>query len=157
MPIGVGVRPSEPGMSNRSGETSISEGMHCLSPHMVCAGAAEAIDFYIEAFGAEEIMRTPGPDGKLMHAAVSINGSSVMLVDENLEFGMFSPKALDGSPVTIHLIVDDADAWMERAVAAGGVEAMAVQEVFWGDRYGVVVDPFGHSWALATPQSVDVS
>ena len=64
---------------------SISHGMHRLSPHMVCAGAAEAIDFYIEAFGAEEIMRTPGPDGKLMHAAVSINGSSVMLVDENLD------------------------------------------------------------------------
>ena len=144
-------------MSDQSGETSISEGMHRLSPHMVCAGAAEAIDFYVEAFGAEEIMRTPGPDGKLLHAAVSINGSSVMLVDENLEFGMFSPKALDGSPVTIHLIVDDADAWMKRAVAAGGVEAMAVQEVFWGDRYGVVVDPFGHSWALATPQPVEGS
>ena len=142
-------------MSDPAGETSISDGMHRLSPHMVCAGAAEAIDFYVEAFGAEEIMRTPGPDGKLLHAAVSINGSSVMLVDENLEFGMFSPKALDGSPVTIHLIVDDADAWMARAVAAGGVEAMAVQEVFWGDRYGVVVDPFGHSWALATPQPAD--
>ncbi len=119
---------------------------------MVCDDAAAAIDFYVAAFGAEEIMRTPGPDGKLLHAAIRINGSSVMLVDENLEFGMFSPKALDGSPVTIHLIVDDADAWMQRAVAAGGVEAMAVQEVFWGDRYGVVVDPFGHSWALATPQ-----
>ncbi len=144
-------------MSGPAREGSISDGMHRLSPHMVCAGAAEAIDFYIEAFGAEEIMRTPGPDGKLLHAAVSINGSSVMLVDENLEFGMFSPKALDGSPVTIHLIVDDADAWMKRAVAAGGVEAMAVQEVFWGDRYGVVVDPFGHSWALATPQPVDLT
>ncbi len=136
------------------GERSISDGMHRLTPHMVVAGATEAIDFYVAAFGAEEIRRTLGPDGKLLHAAVSINGSSVMLVDENLEFGMFSPKALDGSPVTIHLIVDDADAWMQRAVAAGGVEAMAVQEVFWGDRYGVVVDPFGHSWALATPQPV---
>ena len=136
---------------------SISDGMHRLSPHMVCAGAVEAIDFYVAAFGAEEITRTLGPDGKLLHAAVSINGSSVMLVDENLEFGMFSPKALDGSPVSIHLIVDDADAWMKRAVAAGGVEAMPVQEVFWGDRYGVVVDPFGHSWALATPQPVELS
>ena len=136
------------------GAGSISDGMHRLTPHMVVAGAAEAIAFYVAAFGAEEIRRTPGPDGKLLHAALSINGSSVMLVDENLEFGMFSPKALDGSPVTIHLIVDDADAWMQRAVAAGGVEAMAVQEVFWGDRYGVVVDPFGHSWALATPQPV---
>ena len=131
---------------------SVSEGMHCLTPHMVCDGAAAAIDFYVEAFGATEIRRTPGPDGKLLHAAISVNGSSVMLVDENLEFGMFSPKALDGSPVTIHLIVDDADAWMERAVAAGGIEAMPVQEVFFGDRYGVVVDPFGHAWALATPQ-----
>ncbi len=131
---------------------SVSEGMHCLTPHMVCDGAAAAIDFYVEAFGATEIRRTPGADGKLLHAAISVNGSSVMLVDENLEFGMFSPKALDGSPVTIHLIVDDADAWMERAVAAGGIEAMPVQEVFFGDRYGVVVDPFGHAWALATPQ-----
>ncbi len=136
---------------------SISNGMHCLSPHMVCDGAAAAIDFYVAAFGATEIERTPGPDGKLLHAAISVNGSSVMLVDENLEFGMFSPKALDGSPVTIHLIVDDADAWMERAVAAGGVEAMPVQEVFWGDRYGVVVDPFGHAWALATPQPDNIA
>ena len=139
-------------MTEDQATTSISNGMHCLSPHMVCDGAAAAIDFYVAAFGATEIQRTPGPDGKLLHAAISVNGSSVMLVDENLEFGMFSPKALDGSPVTIHLIVDDADAWMKRAVAAGGVEAIAVQEVFWGDRYGVVVDPFGHAWALATPQ-----
>lgn len=139
-------------MSDSANQRSISDGMHRLTPHMVCAGAAAAIDFYVAAFGAVEIARTPGPDGRLLHAAVSINGSSVMLVDENLEFGMFSPKALDGSPVTIHLIVDDADTWMKRAVSAGGVEAMAVQEVFWGDRYGVVVDPFGHSWALATPQ-----
>lgn len=138
-------------MTDDDTAASISVGMHSLTPHMVCDGASDAIDFYFAAFDAVEISRTQGPDGKLLHAAISVNGSSVMLVDENLEFGMFSPKALDGSPVSIHLIVDDADAWMARAVAAGGVEAMAVHDVFWGDRYGVVVDPFGHAWALATP------
>jgi PhnB protein len=133
---------------------TLPEGLHQLSPHLVCAGAADAIDFYKAAFGAVERMRLPGPDGKLMHGTVVINGSSVMLVDENLDFGMRSPKTLGGTSVTIHLIVPDADAWVARAVEAGATVTMPVADMSWGDRYGVVEDPFGHSWALATPQRI---
>jgi PhnB protein len=129
----------------------LPEGMHQLSPHLICDGAAAAIDFYTEAFGATELMRLELPDGRLMHAAVAINGSSVMLVDQNEAAGMRSPLLLGGSPVTIHLIVDDAAAWADRAVGAGATLRMPVTEQFWGDRYGVVEDPFGHVWSIATP------
>jgi uncharacterized glyoxalase superfamily protein PhnB len=129
----------------------LPEGMHQLSPHLVCAGAADAIDFYIKAFGATEMIRLPGPDGKLVHASVSINGSSVLLVDEMLDHGIKSPKTLGGTPVTIHLVVADVDAFVERAVAAGATVTMPVADAFWGDRYGVLEDPFGHSWSVATP------
>jgi uncharacterized glyoxalase superfamily protein PhnB len=131
--------------------------MHTLSPHLVCAGAAAAIDFYKAAFAATEMIRLAGPDGKLMHASLCINGSSVMLVDENRDFGMLSPKALGGSPVTIHLIVADADAAAQRAVDAGATLKMPVRDMFWGDRYGLVEDPFGHSWSVATPQRAPMS
>ena len=131
--------------------TDLPEGMHFISPHLVCAGAAEAIEFYKLAFDAVEMMRLPGQDGKLMHASISILGSSVMLVDENREFGMNSPKALGGTPVTIHLIVSDVDAVVAQAVAAGAVVTMPVADMFWGDRYGVIQDPFGHLWSIATP------
>lgn len=127
-------------------------GVHILSPHLVCAGAADAIEFYKQAFGAEELMRMPGPDGRIMHACVRINGSSVMLVDEMPEMGALGPKALGGTPVTIHLIVPDADAVFERALAAGGTAVMPVADMFWGDRYGILADPFGHHWSVATPQ-----
>jgi PhnB protein len=133
-------------------EFAAPSGMHALSPHLVCAGAAEAIAFYKAAFGATEMMRLPGPDGKLMHACITVNGSSVMLVDENPAFGMLSPKSLNGSPVTIHLIVKDADTTVQRAADAGATVRMPVQEMFWGDRYGVIEDPFGHRWSVATPQ-----
>src|SRR5690349_9073063 len=131
---------------------NLPAGMHRLSPHLVCDGAADAIDFYVRAFGAEEMMRLPGENGRLMHAAVTINGSSVMLVDENVEYGLIGPKTLGGSPVTIHLVVPDADATYERAVAAGATARMPVADMFWGDRYGVLEDPFGHVWSVATPQ-----
>ena len=130
---------------------SLPEGMHRLSPHLVCAGAADAIEFYVKAFGATEMIRLPGPDGKLMHASVSINGSSVLLVDEMLDHGIKSPKTLGGTPVTIHLVVPDVDAFVDRAVAAGATVTMPVEDAFWGDRYGVLEDPFGHSWSVATP------
>ena len=133
-------------------EFTAPPGMHALSPHLVCAGAAEAIVFYKAAFGATEMIRLPGPDGKLMHACITVNGSSVMLVDENPAFGMLSPKSLNGSPVTIHLIVKDADATVQRAADAGAIVKMPVQQMFWGDRYGLVEDPFGHRWSVATPQ-----
>jgi uncharacterized glyoxalase superfamily protein PhnB len=135
-----------------SDNVTLREGLHQLSPHLVCAGAADAIEFYKAAFGAEELVRLAGPDGKLMHACVSINGSSVMLVDENLEWGLRSPKALNGTPVTIHLVVPDVDAWFAKAVDAGATVAMPVDDMFWGDRYGIIQDPFGHLWAIATPQ-----
>ena len=136
-------------MSQQS--TPLPEGMHQLSPHLVCAGAADAIAFYQAAFGAVEVTRLQMPDGKLMHACVSINGSSVMLVDEFPENGMLSPTSLKGTPVTMHLIVDDVDAWVARAVAAGATPKMPVSDMFWGDRYGTIEDPFGHSWSMATP------
>jgi PhnB protein len=123
-----------------------------LAPHLVCAGAADAIAFYQKAFGAKEELRLPGPDGKIMHACVSINGSHVMLVDENKQWGALSPKSLGGTPVTIHLTVADADKTAAQAVAAGAKVIMPVADQFWGDRYGIVEDPFGHRWSIATPQ-----
>jgi uncharacterized glyoxalase superfamily protein PhnB len=122
-----------------------------LAPHLVCDGAADAIEFYKKAFGAEELMRIPGPTGRLMHAAVMINGSMVMLVDENKDYGILSPKTLGGSPVTIHLNVPDVDAAVARAEAAGATIKMPVADQFWGDRYGMIKDPFGHNWSIATP------
>ena len=126
------------------------EGMHSVTPHLICAGAARAIEFYKEAFGAVEQARLPGPDGRLMHAAISIGDSTVMLVDEMPEWGALGPKSLKGSPVTIHLYVDDADAFVARAVQAGAKVTMPVADQFWGDRYGVIQDPFGHNWSVAT-------
>jgi len=123
-----------------------------LSPHLVCDGAAAAIDFYKKAFGAEEVMRLPGPNGRLMHASVMINGAMVLLVDEMPEYGVLGPAKLGGTAVTLHLVVPDVDAAFARAVEAGGTETMAVADQFWGDRYGVLRDPFGHSWSLATPK-----
>jgi uncharacterized glyoxalase superfamily protein PhnB len=124
--------------------------MHTVTPHLICAGAADAIEFYKKAFNAIEVMRLPGPDGKLMHARIQIGDSAVMLVDESPKWGSFGPKALKGSPVTIHLAVEDVDATVERAVAAGAKTILPVQDMFWGDRYGIIEDPFGHHWSVAT-------
>src|SRR5580765_311178 len=104
----------------------IPEGMHSLTPHLVCAGAARAIEFYKKAFNAIEEARLPGPDGKLMHAAIRIGDSTVMLADEFPEWGSVGPTALKGSPVTIHLYVEDADKLVERAVKAGAKVTMPV-------------------------------
>ena len=128
----------------------IPEGMHTVTPHLVCAGAADAIGFYVKAFGAVELRRMPGPDGKLMHAQVKIGDSILMLVDEMPEWGALGPKALKGTPVTIHLSVTDVDAAFAQAVAAGATAKMPPAEMFWGDRYGQVEDPFGHRWSIAT-------
>lgn len=123
-----------------------------LAPHLVCAGAAKAIEFYKKAFGAEEQMRLPGQGGKLIHAAITINGATVMLTDEMPEWQSLGPIALKGTPVSIHLNVPDVDAAFKRAVDAGAKVTMPVADMFWGDRYGVVTDPFGHKWSLATHQ-----
>lgn len=129
------------------------QGMYGLAPHLTIAGAAEAIEFYKRAFGAEEMMRLPGPDGKLLHAAVRINGCMVMLVDEMPAARAFGPKALKGTPVHLHLSVTDANAVAAQAVAAGARVTMPVEKQFWGDVYGIVEDPFGHLWSIATPAS----
>jgi PhnB protein len=128
----------------------IPDGMHSVTPHLVCAGAADAIDFYEKAFKAIEVARMAGKDGKLMHAMIRIGDSAVMLMDEFPEWKAFGPKALKGSPVTIHLAVEDADAVAAQAVAAGAKITMPIADMFWGDRYGVLEDPFGHLWSVGT-------
>ena len=131
--------------------TEISNQPPTLIPHIVCAGAADAIEFYKNAFGAEELIRIPGDDGRLMHAAISIDGAMLMLVDENPAWGIKGPLSLGGSPVTLHLNVPNADTAIERAAAAGATITMPAHDAFWGDRYGQVKDPFGHSWSIAHP------
>jgi uncharacterized glyoxalase superfamily protein PhnB len=126
--------------------------MQTITPHLVCAGAADAIDYYKKAFGAEEMMRLAGKNGKLMHASIKIGNAAVMLVDEVPEWGSLSPTSLNGTPVTIHLNVADVDAFVERAVKAGALLRMPVADMFWGDRYGIIEDPFGHKWSIATHQ-----
>ena len=137
-------------MATRSKSKSKSQRFNTVTPHLVCAGAAEAIEFYKEAFGATEEARLPGPDGKIMHAMIRINDSPVMLADEMREWGSVGPKALHGSPVTIHLYVDDVDAFVARAEQAGARVTMPIADMFWGDRYGKLEDPFGHQWSVAT-------
>lgn len=128
----------------------IPEGMHSVTPHLVVDGAANAIEFYKKAFKATETARIPGQDGKLIHAAVRIGDSTVMLVDEFPDFGNLGPKKLNGSPVTLHIYVPDADATYAQAIAAGATGKMPPADMFWGDRYGQVTDPFGHVWSIAT-------
>lgn len=128
----------------------IPEDMHTLTPHIVCKNAVEAMDFYVRAFGATEIARMLTPDGKLMHGMVRIGDSALMLMDENKKWGAIGPSELQSSPVTIHLYVKDVDAVFNKAVAEGATSVMPVADMFWGDRYGVLRDPFGHSWSVAT-------
>ncbi len=129
----------------------IPEGMSTVTPHLVCKGAAEAIEFYKKAFGAVDLGRlSDGKSGKLVHALISIGDSKVMLVDEFPEWGFYGPTSLNGSPITIHLYVDDVDAVVDRAVQCGAKVTMQVQDMFWGDRYGKLEDPFGHLWSVAT-------
>jgi PhnB protein len=125
-----------------------------LSPHLVVNGAAAAIDFYIKAFDAVELGRVPGPEGKLMHAALRINGFTVLLNDDFPETcggKSTTPISLGGTPVTMHLTVSDVDAKFQRALDAGATVVAPLADQFWGDRYGVVADPFGHHWSLGQP------
>jgi PhnB protein len=129
---------------------AIPDGMHTVTPHLICADASAAIEFYKKAFNASETSRLPGPRGRLMHASLRIGDSAVMLVDEMPEHGALGPKSLKGSPVAIHLYVEDVDAMAAQAVAAGAKLTMPVCDMFWGDRYGQLEDPFGHRWSIAT-------
>jgi PhnB protein len=131
----------------------LPEGQRSVTPHLVVRGAGRAIDFYKQALGAEELMRMPGPDGKLMHAAIRIGDSKIFLVDEfpePREEGVGSPQQVGATTVTIHLFVDDVDARIQRAAAAGAKITLPPTDLFWGDRYGRILDPFGHSWSIAT-------
>jgi PhnB protein len=128
---------------------------HQISPHLFVDDAAKAIEFYKRAFGAVELSRHAAPDGKrLMHAALRINNSLLMLCDDFPEMcggKSRTPKALGGSPVTIHLQVPDVDSLWQQAVSAGAEVEFPLADQFWGDRYGIVRDPFGHSWSLGSP------
>ncbi len=129
---------------------AIPEDMHTLTPHLVCAKALEAIEFYKKVFGATEggVMLTP--DGKLMHAMIRIGDSALMLMEENQQWGALGPALLGGSPVTIHMYVKNCDEVFQKAVDAGATAKMPPSDMFWGDRYGVLIDPYGHNWAIAT-------
>ncbi|TPG35614.1 VOC family protein [Mycolicibacterium hodleri] len=125
-----------------------------VSPYLIVDDAAAAIDFYVVAFGAEELGRVPGPDGRLVNAALRINGSVVMLNDDFPEMTggkSMTPKALGGTPVTIHLTVTDVESQFQRAVDAGATVVAPLEDQFWGDRYGVLCDPFGHMWSMGQP------
>lgn len=135
---------------------AIPQGMTSVTPHLICAGAAEAIDFYKQAFGATESMRLEQPDGRIGHAELRIGEAPLMLADEFPEMNVRSPQTLGGSPVTLHLYVEDVDAFARRAVAAGAKLVRPVADQFYGDRAGSLTDPFGHVWMVATHQE-DVS
>lgn len=123
-----------------------------ITPHLVVRDAAEAMAFYQKAFGATEIRKSPSPDGqKLMFAEIAIGEGRVYLNDEFPDWGVFSPLEKKGTAVTMHLLVDNADAAYERAVAAGCTVVMELADQFWGDRYAIVEDPFGHRWSMGTP------
>ena len=128
----------------------IPDGFHTETPHLIGKGAAAALDFYKKAFGAEETSRMPGPDGLIMHATMRVGDSILMLNDEFPKMGSHSPQSIGGTPVTLHLYVDDVDKLWQRAVSAGAKVTMPLADMFWGDRYGVLTDPFGHHWSLAT-------
>jgi PhnB protein len=123
--------------------------MQTVTPHIVCAGAANAIEFYKQAFNAIELARLEGNDGKLMHAMIQIGDSKIMMADEYPEWGSIGPNALKGSSVTLHMYVQDVEKAFDQAVKAGATVKMPLTDMFWGDRYGIVVDPFGHYWSLA--------
>jgi uncharacterized glyoxalase superfamily protein PhnB len=135
---------------SRPAAKPVPEGYRTLTPFLICKNALQALDFYKRAFGAEEISRLVGPNGVLMHAALKIGDSVLMLTDECPEMGAFDPHHFNGTAVTIHLSVADADAAFARATATGATALMPVAEMFWGARYGVLKDPYGHAWSVGT-------
>jgi len=128
----------------------IPEGFRALTPYLIIQGAARAIEFYQQAFGAHELLRMPMPDGKLAHAEIEISDSRFMLADENPEFPARSPLSYGGTPVTLCLYVEDCDAVFARAVSLGAKTVRPLQDQFYGDRSGTLVDPFGHIWTIGT-------
>jgi len=129
---------------------AIPDGYHTLTPYMTVRDAIRAIEFYKQAFGAEEKGIAKSPDGKVMHAELRIGDSIIMLGDEFPEFGSVSPQAIGGSASGLHIYVENVDSAFDRAVKAGATVEMPVMDMFWGDRYGKLKDPFGHKWSIAT-------
>ncbi len=128
----------------------IPEGYHSLTPFLAVDNAAQAIQFYELAFGAKERTRMPGPDGKIAHAELQIGDSVVMLADPFPQSTVKPPKELGGTSMGVFLYVENVDAVVEQAVDAGATVTMPVEDMFWGDRFGTVTDPFGHAWQIAT-------
>jgi uncharacterized glyoxalase superfamily protein PhnB len=128
----------------------VPPGFHTLTPHLIVRDAARAIAFYEKAFGAQLLGKMLTPDGKVMHAAMKVGDSMLMLNDEFPEWGALSPVSSGGSGVTLHMYLENVDAAFQKAVSAGAEVKMPLMDQFWGDRYGIVADPFGHRWSLAT-------
>lgn len=128
----------------------IPEGMHTVTPHLICRNASDAIAFYEKAFGAVELFRMLGPNGKIAHAQIKIGDSVLMMTDESAECGMAGPLTLKGTPVSLYLYFENADKAFERAVSAGVTVKMPLADMFWGDRWAAVEDPFGHHWHIAS-------
>jgi PhnB protein len=129
---------------------AIPPGYHSITPYLVVNEASRAIEFYKQAFGAKETVRMGGPGGKVGHAELKIGDSMLMLSDEMPGSGTRSPQSLGGSPVSIFMYVESVDSVFNQAVKAGAKADMPPQDMFWGDRFGKLTDPFGHSWAIAT-------
>ena len=129
---------------------AIPEGYSSVTPYLIVTGAAQALDYYKMAFDAQELMRMPGPDGKIVHAEIQIGDARIMLADESLQMGHKSPATLGGSGTGLMLYVDDVDDTFQRAISAGGKVTQPVTDKFYGDRSGNITDPFGHSWTIAT-------
>lgn len=128
----------------------VPEGFHTVTPSLIVRGAAEAIEYYKKAFGAQELMRMAAPEGRIGHAELKIGDSIIFLADEFPNMGAKSPQTLGGTTGSLNLYVKDVDATFQQAIAAGGKATMPVADMFWGDRFGSFVDPFGHSWGVLT-------
>lgn len=128
----------------------VPQGYHTATPYLTIKNAARALDFYKKAFGAQEVARMDAPDGKVAHAEIKVGDSMIMIAEEMPGSGNRSPESLGGTTASIFLYVDNADAIFDRAVSAGAQVETALADMFWGDRYGRLKDPFGHSWSVAT-------
>jgi len=135
-------------MANRV--NAIPKGYHSVTPYLTVNDAARALEFYKRAFGAQEVMRMDGPDGKIGHAEIKIGDSMIMLADEMPGMGARSPQSLGGTTAGVMLYVENADTVFNQALSAGAQVDMPLADMFWGDRYGRLKDPFGHSWSVAT-------
>jgi PhnB protein len=139
-----------PGVAGKTKVSYVPKGYHTIIPYLIVKGAARALDYYEQVFGASEVMRMPGPNDKIVHAEIKINGSTVMLADEMPGMEFKSPPSIGGSPVGMVVYVEDVDACVTRATSKGGRILKPVQDQFYGDRSGTVLDPFGHIWTIAT-------